>query len=92
MTPKLVRAISEWPQHARGAIACDAVTALALSPDPAALLAVDAISRKFKFRQVKAAAGAALEHAAQELGITLEELADRIVPDTGLFCRRETHV
>lgn len=83
MTPKLVRAISEWPQHARGAIACDAVTALALSPDPAALLAVDAISRKFKFRQVKAAAGAALEHAAQKLGITLEELADRIVPDLG---------
>lgn len=83
MTPKLTRAINDWPQHARGAIACDAVTALALSPDPAALLAVDAISRKFKFRQVKAAAGAALENAARELGITSEELADRIVPDLG---------
>ena len=83
MTPKLTRAINDWPQHARGAIACDAVTALALSSDPAALLTVDAISRKFKFRQVKAAAGQALENAAKELGITAEELADRIVPDLG---------
>ena len=83
MTPKLTRAINDWPQHARGAIACDAVAALALSPDPAALLTVDAISRKFKFRQVKAAAGQALENAARELGITAEELADRIVPDLG---------
>ena len=80
---KLTRAIHDWPQHARGAIACEAVTALALSSDPAALLTVDAISRKFKFRQVKAAAGAALENAAKELGITAEELADRIVPDLG---------
>lgn len=83
MTPKLTRAIHDWPQHARGAIACDAVAALALSPDPAALLTVDAISRKFKFRQVKTAAGQALENAAGELGITAEELADRIVPDLG---------
>ena len=83
MTPKLTRAINDWPQHARGAIACDAVAALTLSPDPAALLTVDSISRKFKFRQVKAAAGQALENAARELGITAEELADRIVPDLG---------
>ena len=59
------------------------MAALTLSDDPAALLTVDAISRKFKFRQVKAAAAAALEHAAEELGITPEELADRIVPDMG---------
>ena len=83
MIPKLTHAIDEWPQNARGAIACDAVTALALSGDPTALLAVDGIARKFKFRQVKAAAAAALENAAQELGITLEELADRMVPTLG---------
>ena len=80
MTPKLIHAISDWPQNARGAIACDAVAALSVSPDPAALVTVDSISRKFKFRQVKAAATAALESAAKELGITTEELADRIVP------------
>ena len=83
MTPKLIHAINDWPQNARGAIACDAVAALSVSPDPAALVAVDSISRKFKFRQVKTAAAAALESAAQELGITAEELADRIVPTLG---------
>lgn len=80
MTPELIRAIHEWPQNARGAIACDAVAALSVSSDPAALMAVDGISRKFKFRQIKTAAAAALEKAAQELNITTEELADRIVP------------
>jgi hypothetical protein len=41
------------------------------------------MARKFKFRQVKVAAAAALDTAAQELGISVEELADRIVPDLG---------
>ena len=83
MTARLTRAIHDWPEHQRGAIACDAVMALALSSDPAALVTVDALSRKFKFRQIKQAAAAALENAAKELGITAEELADRIVPDLG---------
>lgn len=83
MTQRLKSAIQDWPNHQRGAIACEAVMALALSPDPAAIVIVDSISRKFKFRQVKQAAAAALENAAKELGITAEELADRIVPDLG---------
>ena len=83
MTQRLNKAIHDWPEHQRGAIACDAVMALALSSDPAAIVIVDSISRKFKFRQIKAAAAAALENAAKELGIGAEELADRIVPDLG---------
>lgn len=81
--PKLQHQIQEWPQHARGAIAADAVQALSLNPLPQALLIVDGISRKFKFKQIKAAAGKALEFAASQLGISKEELADRIVPDFG---------
>ncbi len=80
---KLHHQIQEWPLAARGAIASEAVQALALNPQPQALLIVDGISRKFKFKQVKAAAGKALEFAASQLGITTEELADRIVPDLG---------
>ena len=83
ITTRLTRAIHDWPEHQRGAIACDAVMALALSSDPAAIVIVDSISRKFKFRQVKTAAAQALENAATELGISAEELADRIVPDLG---------
>ena len=80
---KLQREIQEWPQAARGAIASEAVKALALNPSPRALLLVDGIARKFKFRQVKTAAAEALEFAAAELGITREELSDRIVPNLG---------
>lgn len=80
---KLYRQIKEWPQRGRGAIACEAVKALSLSPLPQALLIVDGIARKFKFKQVRAAAGEALSFAASQLGITREELADRIVPDLG---------
>ncbi len=80
---KLHYHIQEWPQEARGAIASEAVQALALSPKPQGLLIVDGISRKFKFKQVKAAAVKALEFAASQLGITTEELADRIVPNLG---------
>lgn len=80
---KLQHQIQEWPQHARGAIAAEAVQALALNPLPQALLIVDSIARKFKFKQVKAAAGKALEFAAAQLGLSREELADKIVPDLG---------
>ena len=80
---KLQHQIQEWPQAARGAIAAEAVKALALNPSPRALLLVDGIARKFKFKQVRAAAGEALAFAASELGITREELSDRIVPDLG---------
>ncbi len=77
------RQLKEWPRQARGMIACEAVQALSLNPMPQALLTVDGIARKFKYRQVKTAAGDALSFAAEQLGITREELADRIVPDLG---------
>ena len=80
---KLHHQIQEWPQNARGAIAADAVQALALNPQPQALLLVDGIARKFKFKQVKVAAGKALEFAAAQLGLTREELEDKIVPNLG---------
>lgn len=86
---KLFRQIKEWPQQARGAIACEAVKALSLNPLPQALLYVDGIAGKFKFKQVRAAANEALTFAAEQLGITREELADRIVPDLGFDERME---
>ena len=88
---KLHHQIQEWPQIARGAIAADAVQALALNPQPQALLLVDGITRKFKFKQVKAAAGKALEFAAAQLGLTREELEDKIVPNLGFDENMERH-
>jgi hypothetical protein len=80
---KLHSNINQWPQNARGAIAAEAVKALALNDTPSALLIVDSISRKFKFKQIKTAAAEALSFAAEQLGLTTEELADKIVPDLG---------
>lgn len=89
MVQKLQHQIQEWPQAARGALAAKAVKALALSPSPRALLLVDDIARKFKFKQVRAAAQEALAFAASELKVTREELSDRIVPDLGFDANME---
>lgn len=80
---RLKHQIKEWPKQARGMIACEAVQALSLNPLPQALLTVDGIARKFKYRQVKTAAENALNFAAKQRGISREELADQIVPDLG---------
>lgn len=80
---KLQRQINEWAKNSRGAIAAEAVKSLALNDSPTALLVVDGIARKYKYKQVKTAAGQALSFAAKELGVSIEELADRIVPDLG---------
>lgn len=89
--PLLYQQIKEFPANSRGAMAAEAVRALALNGSSTALLLVDQISRKFKYRQVKKAAKEALEYAAKELGISKEELEDRIVPDLGFDARSEQH-
>lgn len=85
----LKKYIEEWPQNSRGAIASEAVRALALNGSNEALIIVDNISRKFKFRQVKEAAATALDFAAQQMQIDREELSDRIVPDLEFDIRGE---
>jgi len=84
IVPVIYARIQEWPQRdRRGAIAAEAVKALALNGTSTALLLVDQTARKFKFRQVKTAAAEALAYAAEQLGISREELEDRIVPNLG---------
>lgn len=75
--------IQDWAKNTRGAIAAEAVKAMALNPSPTALVQVDQISRKFKYYQVKKAATEALDYAAGQMGITRDEMEDRIVPDLG---------
>ncbi len=77
----LLHQIKEWSENSRGSIACDAVKALTFKGTSDALMAVDNLSRKAKSRQVKAAAKAALDEAADALQMTSEELADHIVPN-----------
>ncbi len=89
IVPLLYREIKAWPAKSRGAMAAEAVKALTLNGSSAALLLVDQLARKCKYRQVKHAAMAAMDCAAQELGISREELEDRIVPDLGFDERME---
>lgn len=81
--------IKEWADHSRGAIAADAVRAMALNGSSQALLLVDQMARKFKSNQVKNAAREALADAASALEISREELEDRIVPDLGFDAKME---
>ncbi|MDD6490349.1 MAG: DUF4132 domain-containing protein [Clostridia bacterium] len=81
MIAVLLNYIKEWAENARGAIASEAVRAIACNGSSEALMSVDNIAHKFKHKQVKSAAVKALDDAAEELGITSDELGDRIVPD-----------
>ncbi len=83
VVPVLKHQIDEWAAASRGAIAAEAIKALALNDSPTALLIVDNIARKYKFKQVRNAAKDALSFAAAQLGLSVEELSDRIVPDLG---------
>ncbi|MBV7273890.1 DUF4132 domain-containing protein [Clostridiaceae bacterium UIB06] len=85
----LKKNIEDWPKNSRGAIASEAVKALALNGSNEALIIVDNISRKFKFKQVKTAAASALKFAAEQMGVDIEELSDRIVPNLGFDIRGE---
>ncbi|MGC5772382.1 DUF4132 domain-containing protein [Paenibacillus pabuli] len=75
--------IKEWTENSRGAIAADAVKVLAYLKEPSALMAIDKIKRSVKNRQVKGAAEEALQLAAENSGLTSEQLEDRLVTTLG---------
>ena len=74
----------------RASIAGDAVKAIAMNGSAYALTLVDNMSRKHKSKSIRKSANLAMTEAADGLGITAEELGDRIVPDFGFdenLCR-----
>jgi hypothetical protein len=75
--------IKEWTENSRGAMAADAVKALSYLKEPAALMIIDSIKRTVKNRQVKGAAEEALIMAAENQGLTPEQLEDRLVTSLG---------
>lgn len=77
--------INKWIDESRWKMAEYGVGALALQGSDKALRWVEWYSRKYKSKKanVGAAALAALENAAEQLGISTHELGDRIVPDFG---------
>jgi hypothetical protein len=82
---KIRISINKWIEESRGKMAEYGVGALAIQGSDKALRWVEWYSRKYKSKKanVGAAALVALETAAEELGITIHELGDRVVPDFG---------
>jgi hypothetical protein len=85
VVPLLSGQARQWAEGTRGKMAEYAVQALALVGTDAALLALDAMSMRFrsKNKNVGQAAVDAFAAAAERLGITPDELGDRVVPWLG---------
>ena len=85
IVPILNQQIRQWADSSRGKMAEYAVEALALLGTDAALLTVDALAIRYraKNKNVGRAAVEAFAAAAENLGITPDELGDRVVPWLG---------
>lgn len=75
--------IDEWANGSRVALAAQAVRTLVLINSDVALAEVHAIAGNYKKNGVRKAAGNAFAGTAERLGISQEELSDRVVPRLG---------
>lgn len=77
--------IRKWVDSNRGKLAEYAAQALALIGSDVALCAVDSLSIRYRSKQknIGKAAGEAFADAAERLGVTPDELGDRVVPWLG---------
>lgn len=83
--PLFMQQIRKWVDTNRGKLAEYAAQALALLGSDVALCAVDALSIRYRSKQknIGKAAGEAFAEAAERLGVTPDELGDRVVPWLG---------
>jgi len=82
VTTELLPWIPKWCEAARHKLAEYAAQAIALLGTDHALMVLDALRTRYrsKFRNVGAACAAAFEQAATSMGITPDELGDRVMP------------
>lgn len=80
--PALSKPIKAWAENARHKLAEYAAQAIALIPGDEALMVLDGLANRYrsKFKNIGKACRAALEQAATVRGVSLDELADLIVP------------
>lgn len=86
---RLAELIRIWPgesQHRRAVLGIDVLSAMG---SDAALMQINGIAQKVKFKALKEHAGDAMATIAHARGLSREELEDRIVPDCGLNQRGE---
>lgn len=81
---RLAPVIRAWPGeggHSRAVVGLDVLTAIGTD---VALMHLHGIAQKVKFKGLKERAGAKMREVAAGLGLTPDQLADRLVPDLGL--------
>ncbi|MBB4753015.1 DUF4132 domain-containing protein [Actinoplanes lobatus] len=81
---RLTPLIMVWPTEGRSAAAVSGLSVLVGIGTDEALMQVHRISQKAKSRPLREAATARIAEVAEALGLSAEQLADRLVPDFGL--------
>jgi hypothetical protein len=81
---RLTPLIKEWPGQNQHRRAVAGLKVLGGIGSEAALRAMQHISQRAKFKAIKAEAARQIQVIAQGLGLTGEQLADRLLPDFGL--------
>ncbi|GAA4226414.1 hypothetical protein GCM10022254_11370 [Actinomadura meridiana] len=81
---RLTPLIKAWPGHGRHANAATGLDVLTEIGTDLALTHLHAISRTRRYPALRRRARAAIRQVADDLGLTRDELADRLVPDFGL--------
>ncbi|GHC64062.1 hypothetical protein GCM10007100_34610 [Roseibacillus persicicus] len=85
IVPELIAPINDWALNSRHKLAEYAAQAISLVPGDEALTILDSLANRYrsKFKNIGKACRAALEAAAENRGVSLDELADLIVPTLG---------
>ena len=81
---KLALLVRAWPGEAAHARAVTGLDILAAIGSDVALMHLNGIAQKVKFKGLQEKARAKIDQMAQMRGLSAEELADRLVPDLGL--------
>ena len=81
---RLAPVIRVWPGEGRNAKAVQGLDVLGEIGTDVALMHLNAIAQKIRFPALKARARERIDDVAARLGLTPEQLADRLVPDFGL--------
>ncbi|WP_335987427.1 DUF4132 domain-containing protein [Glycomyces sp. MUSA5-2] len=76
--------IREWPGQSQHKRAVTGLAVLGALGSEEALRAIQVIADRVKFKALKEEAGRQIERIAADLGLSREQLADRLVPDFGL--------
>lgn len=81
--PVLIKPIPGWAENSRHKMAEYAAQATALIPGDEALTVLDSLATRYrsKFKNIGTACRAALVLAAEDRGVSLDDLADMIVPN-----------